>query len=49
MAFAKEHSHWILEDWSKVIWTNEAFFELGSCPSKYMYGENIMKGTNEIV
>ena len=29
LAFAKEHSHWTLEDWSKVIWTNEASFEIG--------------------
>ena len=29
LAFAKEHSHWTLEDWSKVIWTDEASFEIG--------------------
>ena len=29
LAFAKEHSHWTLEDWNKVIWTDEAFFEIG--------------------
>ena len=29
LAFAKEHSHWTLEDWNKVIWTYEASFEIG--------------------
>ena len=29
LAFAKEHTHWILEDWSKVIWTNYTSFEIG--------------------
>ena len=29
LALAKEHSHWTLGDWSKVIWTDEASFEIG--------------------
>ena len=29
LAFAKEHSYGSLEDWSKVIWTDEASFEIG--------------------
>ena len=28
LAFSKEHLHWTLEDWSKVIWTDEASFEI---------------------
>ena len=49
LAFAKDHSHWTLEDWSKVIWTDEASFEIGKFSHKSMCGENIMKGTNGIV
>ena len=32
LAFAKEHSHWTLEDWSKVIWTDEASFIVPPSP-----------------
>jgi transposase len=29
LAFAKEHLHWTIDDWSKVIWTDESSFEVG--------------------
>jgi hypothetical protein len=29
LAFAKEHLHWMVEDWRRVIWTDEASFEIG--------------------
>jgi hypothetical protein len=27
--FAREHQKWTIEDWKKVIWTNESTFEVG--------------------
>lgn len=29
LAFAKAHRNWTVEDWSRVIWTDESSFELG--------------------
>jgi transposase len=29
LAFAQAHRHWTIEDWSRVIWTDESSFELG--------------------
>ncbi|MBW0585448.1 hypothetical protein O181_125163 [Austropuccinia psidii MF-1] len=29
LAFAKAHRHWTINEWAKVIWTNELAFELG--------------------
>lgn len=29
LAFAKRHLHWTIEDWSLVMWTDEASFEVG--------------------
>jgi transposase len=29
LAFAKEHLYWTVEDWSRVIWIDEASFEIG--------------------
>ena len=29
LILAKEHSHWTLEDWIKVIWRDEVSFEIG--------------------
>jgi len=29
LAWAVEHKNWSLEEWKRVIWTDEASFELG--------------------
>lgn len=29
LQFANAHKHWSIEDWKKVIWTDESVFELG--------------------
>jgi hypothetical protein len=29
MQFAREHQHWSMDDWKKVIWINESSFEIG--------------------
>ncbi|MBW0463510.1 hypothetical protein O181_003225 [Austropuccinia psidii MF-1] len=29
LAFAQEHAHWTVDDWRRVIWTDESLFELG--------------------
>jgi transposase len=33
LAFANEHLHWTIDDWSNVIWTDESSFEVGK-PSR---------------
>jgi hypothetical protein len=35
LAFCKDHKHWTLEDWKKVIWTDETSIVLGHRRSKY--------------
>jgi transposase len=49
LAFAKEHLHWMVEDWSRVIWTDETSFELESCHVKFKCGEELMNNINGIV
>ena len=29
LQFAKEHRHWTVDDWKRVIWTDESSFETG--------------------
>ncbi|MBW0515096.1 hypothetical protein O181_054811 [Austropuccinia psidii MF-1] len=29
LAFAQAHRHWTINEWAKVIWTDESAFELG--------------------
>jgi hypothetical protein len=34
LAFAKEHQYWTIRDWSSIIWSNEALFEIGKHSSQ---------------
>ncbi|MBW0581059.1 hypothetical protein O181_120774 [Austropuccinia psidii MF-1] len=29
LAFAQAHRHWMINDWTRVVWTDELAFELG--------------------
>lgn len=29
LTFARDHQHWTINNWKKVIWTNESSFEIG--------------------
>lgn len=43
LQFEKEHKHWTVDDWKKVIWSNKSIFyhimQMAGCE----YGENNMK------
>ena len=48
LKWAKERKGWTLEDWSRVIWTDEATFETGldsrlCYPQGYGYGVSILE------
>jgi hypothetical protein len=45
LAFAKTHQHWTLEDWKKVIWTDETSIIIGHRRG----GHNIWRRTTEVV
>lgn len=40
LTFACEHCHWTIEDWMKVIWTNESSFEIGKDSQQVMVWRN---------
>jgi hypothetical protein len=35
LVFCKAYKHWTLEDWKKIIWTDETSVILGHCCGKY--------------
>ncbi|MBW0532191.1 hypothetical protein O181_071906 [Austropuccinia psidii MF-1] len=39
LAFARAHVDWSLEEWKKVIWTDERSFDLSKNPTPIAFGE----------
>ena len=37
LEFAKEHEHWTIEDWSKIIWSDESKFKIFGSDGKQYY------------
>jgi transposase len=38
LQWCKDHVHWTVEDWARVIWTDESCFELGrTAPCRYVW------------
>jgi hypothetical protein len=41
--FAKSHAHWTVDDWRKVIWTDESSFEIGKLFSQPRVWRNALE------
>jgi len=37
LQWAKEHRHWSISDWAKVLWTDESSFQLFSGAEQYVW------------
>ncbi|MBW0467733.1 hypothetical protein O181_007448 [Austropuccinia psidii MF-1] len=43
LEFARAHLHWTINDWSRVVWTDESSFELGESVTQ----KRVWRTTNE--
>lgn len=47
LAWALEHAHWTVQDWIRVIWTDEAAFYVGGFRGKVWVTRNPQEEYNE--
>ncbi|CEG82532.1 hypothetical protein RMATCC62417_16591 [Rhizopus microsporus] len=45
--FAKNHEHWTVDDWRKVIWTDESSFEISKLSSQPRVWRKILENTTK--